>query len=79
VQNCRAVRQAGFSRVYNLEGSIFQWANEGRPVCKDDRPTMLVHPNDALWEDLLSLWNIAQVAQVENHAGEQGGVGEQRK
>lgn len=57
--------QAGFSRVYNLEGSIFQWANEGRPVCKDDRPTMLVHPYDALWGRLLSSEYCAQVAQVE--------------
>lgn len=45
--------QAGFSHVYNLEGSIFQWANEGRPIFKDDRATMLVHPYDALWGRLL--------------------------
>lgn len=56
--------QAGFSRVYNLEGSIFQWANEGRPVCKNDRPTMLVHPYDTLWGRLLKSEYRAQVAQV---------------
>lgn len=45
--------QAGFSRVYNLEGSLFQWANEGRPVFKDGCPAMFVHPYDALWGRLL--------------------------
>lgn len=45
--------QAGFSRVYNLEGSIFQWANVGRPVFKDNRPTTFVHPYNALWGRLL--------------------------
>ncbi|WP_250124658.1 rhodanese-like domain-containing protein [Chroococcidiopsis sp. CCMEE 29] len=47
------LEQAGFSHVYNLEGSIFQWANEGRPVCQNDRPTTLVHPYNALWGMLL--------------------------
>ncbi len=60
--------ETGFSRVYNLEGSIFQWANEGRPVCKDDSPTMLVHPYDALWGRLLRSEYRAQVAQ----GGERG-------
>jgi len=47
------LEQAGFSHVYNLEGSIFQWANEGRPLCKNDRPTTLVHPYNSLWGRLL--------------------------
>ncbi len=47
------LQQAGFSHVYNLEGSIFQWANEERPVYKNDCPTTLVHPYDALWGQLL--------------------------
>lgn len=45
--------QAGFSYVYNLEGSLFQWANEGRPVFQDDHPTTFVHPYDAFWGKLL--------------------------
>ena len=59
------LQQAGFSVVYNLEGSIFQWANEGRPVFKDDRPTILVHPYNALWGNLLNPEYRAQVDQVE--------------
>ena len=62
------LKQAGFSFVYNLEGSIFQWANEGRPVFKDDRPTLLVHPYNPLWGRLLKSEYRAQVAQVEKRA-----------
>ena len=45
--------QAGFSRVSNLEGSLFKWANEERPVFKNEHPTLLVHPYDHLWGKLL--------------------------
>lgn len=48
------LQQAGFSHVYNLEGSIFQWANEERPLYKNDCPTTLVHPYDVLWGQLLN-------------------------
>lgn len=47
------LQQTGFDRVYNLQGSIFQWANEGRPIFKDDRPTQFVHPYNAIWGKLL--------------------------
>lgn len=39
----------GYSRVYNLEGSLFQWANEGRPVFRNDWPITEVHPYDPNW------------------------------
>ncbi|WP_193194620.1 rhodanese-like domain-containing protein [Nostoc sp. MG11] len=46
--------EAGFSRIFNLNGGIFQWANEGRPIFKDDQyPTHFVHPYDAMWGKLL--------------------------
>ena len=45
--------QAGFSHVYNLEGSLFQWVNSGTPVFKDGRPTLVVHPYNSLWGRLL--------------------------
>ncbi len=38
------LRVAGFTNVVNLEGSIFQWANEGRPIFRDDRQVEKVHP-----------------------------------
>jgi rhodanese-related sulfurtransferase len=47
------LERAGFSHVYNLEGSIFQWVNEGNPVFQGDRPTLRVHPYNANWGRLL--------------------------
>ena len=39
--------QAGFTNVFNLEGSIFAWANEQRPLECDGRPVKQVHPYNA--------------------------------
>lgn len=44
----------GFTQVFNLSGGLFQWANEGRAIFKDDQhPTQLVHPYDVVWGKLL--------------------------
>jgi len=43
----------GFTNVRNLAGSIFQWANEERPLFRDGRPTREVHPYDQRWGLLL--------------------------
>jgi len=40
------LRAAGCVRVQNLEGSIFQWANEHRPVHETASVTR-VHPYNA--------------------------------
>ena len=45
--------EAGYSEVWNLEGSIFEWANEGRPVYRGDREVRQVHPYDRRWGRLL--------------------------
>ncbi|MUL38043.1 rhodanese-like domain-containing protein [Gloeocapsopsis dulcis] len=45
--------EAGYKHVYNLEGSIFQWINEGRPVFQDSNQTTQVHPYDRRWGQLL--------------------------
>ena len=47
------LREAGFTNVRNLEGSIFQWANEHRPLVRDDKPVTTVHPYSSLWGRLL--------------------------
>ncbi|BAT54893.1 hypothetical protein NOS3756_38680 [Nostoc sp. NIES-3756] len=48
------LKNLGFPQVFNLSGGIFQWANEGRPIFKDDTsPVTLVHPYDAMWGNLL--------------------------
>jgi len=37
------LEEAGFTEVYNLEGGIFGWANEGRPVFRGGLPVTEVH------------------------------------
>ena len=43
----------GFTNVRNLNGGIFLWANEDRPVFRDTRPVAQVHPYDSRWGLLL--------------------------
>ncbi len=47
------MQKAGFTNVQNLEGSIFKWKNEGRPVYRDGREVQDVHPYDQTWGALL--------------------------
>lgn len=47
------LQEAGFRHVANLEGSIFRWANEGRPVVREEQPVQQVHPYNAQWGLLL--------------------------
>ena len=48
------MRKAGFTNVSNLEGSIFRWANEGRPIFREGAPVREVHPFDTVWGSLLN-------------------------
>ncbi len=45
--------EKGYRRVCNLEGSIFRWANEGRPVYRGRKHVRVVHPYDGYWGRLL--------------------------
>lgn len=36
--------RAGHREVYNLEGAIFDWACEGRPLERNGEPARTVHP-----------------------------------
>src|SRR4051794_29705329 len=47
------LRVAGFTNVHNLEGSIFQWANEHRPLVQRDQRVTQVHPYSNFWGRLL--------------------------
>lgn len=47
------LQQAGYTQAANLEGSIFQWANEGRPVYRNGERVQQVHPYDRVWGQLL--------------------------
>jgi len=54
----RRIGQAGFTRVRNLDGSIFAWASEGRPLVNAHGPASGVHPFNEQWGRYLdrSLW-----------------------
>ena len=41
--------EQGYRNVHNLGSSLFQWANEGRPIYRGDRPAEVVHPYDGRW------------------------------
>ncbi|MGB3136801.1 MAG: rhodanese-like domain-containing protein [Nodosilinea sp.] len=47
------LQRAGYTQVYNLGGSVFRWANEGRSLVCDGQPTAVVHPYSPRWGLLL--------------------------
>jgi rhodanese-related sulfurtransferase len=49
----RKLQTLGFKDVHNLEGSIFKWANEGRPLVQGKTTVHKVHPYNAHWGSLL--------------------------
>jgi rhodanese-related sulfurtransferase len=49
----KQLQQMGFQRVFNLEGSIFEWANANYPVYRDSEIVHQVHPYNDRWGKLL--------------------------
>jgi rhodanese-related sulfurtransferase len=49
----QALSGQGLAKVMNLEGSIFQWANEGHPVYQEETQVQKVHPYGKRWTGLL--------------------------
>jgi rhodanese-related sulfurtransferase len=49
----KQLQRAGIANVYNLEGGIFAWANEGHPVYREEERVEVVHPYDRVWRHLL--------------------------
>ena len=43
----------GYTNVFNLEGSIFEWVNRGERVVSETESVKLVHPYDSNWGLLL--------------------------
>jgi rhodanese-related sulfurtransferase len=43
----------GYRQVMNLEGSIFEWYNQGYPLVANQTPVRRVHPYDRVWGQLL--------------------------
>ena len=48
-----ALTEAGYTRVSNLDGGIFRWANEGRKLVDDHGPATVVYPISWTWGRLL--------------------------
>ncbi len=55
----KRLQARGFTNIYNLEGSIFEWANDGRPVYRMGTKVDVVHPYNKFWGRLLDrrLWS----------------------
>lgn len=49
----KRLARAGHTEVFNLEGAIFDWASEGRPLVCGDQPAREVHPFNWLGRLLL--------------------------
>jgi rhodanese-related sulfurtransferase len=49
----KQLQSVGFTAVMNLEGSIFEWYNQGHPVVVDQKPVQQVHPYNRIWGLLL--------------------------
>ena len=45
-------QKQGFENVHNLEGSLFAWFNEARPVYRSGERVRQIHPYNCFW----SLW-----------------------
>jgi rhodanese-related sulfurtransferase len=60
--------KAGYPNAQNLGSSLFQWANEGRPLFRGDRPTAVVHPYDGRWGWLLERDYRARAEDVEERS-----------
>jgi rhodanese-related sulfurtransferase len=60
------LRAAGYTKVVNLSGSIFQWANEGRSLVSDAGPTDKVHPYNKTWGLLLKKARRADIPSVKS-------------
>lgn len=63
-QMAERLQKAGLTNVFNLDGSIFQWANEGRPLEQEGSPTKLVHPYNKTFGKLLLEEHRAHVPPV---------------
>ena len=48
----RRLQDDGYEQVFNLEGSLFAWFSENRPVYQDGQPVRQIHPYNCFW----SLW-----------------------
>lgn len=55
----KKLQEKGVTKVFNMEGSIFKWANKGRELYRGDQRVRVVHPYNSKWRQLLDkrLWS----------------------
>jgi rhodanese-related sulfurtransferase len=53
----QALLDSGRTNVFNLRGSIFLWANEGRVTVSNGTPVTVVHPYNERWGRLLDIFH----------------------
>lgn len=62
----RRLQASGITNVFNLEGAIFAWVSEGRPIENDDGATKRVHPFNWIGRRLLSPEHRADVSSLQH-------------
>lgn len=50
----KSMSREGYKYVFNLRGSIFEWANKGYPLMRGDQSVKVVHPYSSKWGRLLN-------------------------
>ena len=60
----RRLARAGYTEIFNLEGSIFDWASEGRPLVREGGVTREVHPFNWLGRLMLPRGVCASVSSL---------------
>ncbi|WP_460885392.1 rhodanese-like domain-containing protein [Rhabdobacter roseus] len=46
----KKMREAGYTQVYNLNGSLFEWVNQDKPIVNaQGQPTQKVHAYSPAW------------------------------
>ena len=59
------LQQRGITTAFNLEGSIFAWANAGLPIYRGESQVRQVHPFNKSWGQLLNpgLWSFTPTSE----------------
>lgn len=65
----KRLARAGHREVFNLEGAIFDWASQGRPLVCGEEPAREVHPFNWLGRWLLPREVCARVSSLRHWAG----------
>jgi rhodanese-related sulfurtransferase len=58
----------GYTNVRNLEGGIFRWANQNRPLFRQGAPTTEVHPYQSRWGLLLDSSHRIEAPPIEKRS-----------